>query len=347
VAGFNTDDGFLIGSGFWRRSYGFRKEPFASDNRISGVYAPQGGAYQIRYHGEIVDLFGNADLVLNAELVNPTLNNFFGLGNNTIVDKTKPIEYYRTRFNHFAFQAFYRKRYFDKVSVYAGPMYYYYSYNPEDNEGKILTNPALVGLDPESVTSNKNYLGGKIGIDINNLNSELFPTRGIHWTNEFSSLSSVSKTGGSVTKFTSDMAVYASLSSPDWLVAVLRLGGGHIFNENFEYFQALNLGANNFLRGFRKNRFSGSSLAYGSIELRAKVFTSKWYILPGDFGLVGFNDIGRVWLKSESSRRWHNAYGGGLYYVPFNMVMVSATMGFSKEENLFNFSIGTKLNITF
>jgi hypothetical protein len=294
-----------------------------------------------------VSLFGNADLVLHAELVNPTLNNFFGLGNNTVIDKAKPVEYYRTRFNHFALQALYRKRYFDKVSIYGGPMYYYYSYNPEDNKGKILTNPTLIGLDSLSVMSNKNYLGGKIGININNLNSELFPTRGINWTNEFSTLSSVSKNGGAVTKFTSDMVVYASLSSPDWLVAVLRMGGGHIFNKNFEYFQALNLGANNFLRGFRKNRFSGNSLAYGSIELRAKLFTSKWYILPGDFGIVGFNDIGRVWLNNEASNRWHNTYGGGLYYVPFNMVMVSATMGFSKEENLFNFSIGTKLNITF
>ncbi len=143
------------------------------------------------------------------------------------------------------------------------------------------------------------------------------------------------------------MAVYASLNSPARVVAVLRLGGGHIFSKNFEYFQALNLGANNFLRGFRKNRFSGSSLAYGSLELRVKLLTSKWYILPGDFGVIAFNDIGRVWMTNEMSRRWHNAYGGGVYYVPFNMVIVSATMGFSKEETLFNFSIGTKLNITF
>lgn len=347
VAGFNTDDGVLLGSGFWRRTFGFRKEPFASDNRLSAMYASQGGAYQVRYHGEIIDLFGNADLVLNSELVNPTLNNFFGLGNNTVINKSRSVEFYRTRFNHFSVQAFYRKRYFDKVSLYGGPMFYYYSYNPADNKGKILTRPSLIGLDSLSVISNKAYLGAKIGIDINNLNSELFPTRGIHWTTEFSSLSGISKKGSSVTKFTSDMVVYASLSSPSWLVAVLRLGGGHIFNKNFEYFQALNLGANNFLRGFRKNRFSGSSLAYGSIELRGKLFTSKWYILPGDFGLVAFNEIGRVWLKNESSRRWHNSYGGGIYYVPFNMVIVSATMAFSKEENLFNFSIGTKLNITF
>ena len=347
AAGFNTDDGVLLGTSFWRRTYGFRKEPFASDNRITAMYAPQGGAFQVRYHGEVVGLFGDADLVMNGELVNPTLNNFFGLGNNTVIDKTKPVEFYRTRFNHFAFQAFYRKRYFDKVSVYIGPMFYNYSYNEKDNSGKILTRPTLIGLDSLSVVTNKNYFGAKVGIDINNLNSELFPTRGIHWTTEFSSLNKVSKEGGSVTKLTSDMAVYASLNSEARLVAVLRLGGGHIFNKNFEYFQALNLGANNFLRGFRKNRFSGSSLAYGSMELRIKLFTSKWYILPGDFGLIGFNDIGRVWMPNESSKRWHNAYGGGVYYVPFNMVIVSATMGFSKEENLFNFSIGTKLNITF
>jgi hypothetical protein len=81
--------------------------------------------------------------------------------------------------------------------------------------------------------------------------------------------------------------------------------------------------------------------------MRVKLLTSKWYILPGDFGVIAFNDIGRVWMTNEHSRRWHNAYGGGFYYVPFNMVIVSATMAFSKEENLFNFSIGTKLNITF
>ena len=347
VAGFNTDDGPLLGFGYWRRTFGFRKEPFASDNRIAAIYAPQGGAYQVRYHGEIVNLFGKADLVLDARFINPTLNNFFGLGNNTVIDEGKPIEFYRVRFNDLGLQALYRRRYFDKVNVYAGPMFYYYSYNTQDNTDKILTRPGSIGLDSLSIVSNKTYAGIKIGVDINNLNSELFPTRGIHWTTEFSSLAALSKNGRSVTKLTSDMAVYASLNSPSWLVAVLRLGGGHIFDRSFEYFQALNLGANNFLRGFRKNRFSGSSLAYGSLEMRVKLFTSKWYILPGDFGLIAFNDIGRVWMKNETSKRWHNAYGGGVYYVPFNMVIVSATMGFSKEENLFSFSIGTKLNITF
>lgn len=347
VAGFNTDDGVLLGLGFSRRTYGFRKEPFASDNRVSAMYAPQDGAYQVKYLGTVVGLIGKADLVMGGELVNPTLNNFFGLGNNTVIDESKPVEYYRTRYNHLAMQALYRRRFFDKVSFYAGPMFYYYWYNEEDNKNKILTDPNVLTLDSLSIVASKTYMGAKLGMDINNLNSDLFPTRGIHWTTEFSTLSPLTKYGRTVAKLTSDMAVYASLNSPARVVAVLRFGGGHIFTKNFEYFQALNLGANNFLRGFRKNRFSGSSLAYGSVELRVKLLTSKWYILPGDYGLIGFNDVGRVWMKDESSRRWHNAFGGGVYYVPFNMVIVSATMGFSNEESLLNFSIGTKLNITF
>jgi outer membrane protein assembly factor BamA len=141
--------------------------------------------------------------------------------------------------------------------------------------------------------------------------------------------------------------VYASISQAANFIALARLGGGHIFSKNFEYFQALNLGQNNFLRGFRKTRFSGSSLAYNSLEARIKLVNVKSYLFPGTLGLVLFNDVGRVWLKNESSHTWHDAFGGGFYFIPFKMVIISATIAFSKEETLFNFSAGTKLNLTF
>jgi len=242
-----------------------------------------------------------------------------------------------------------RKKYFDKVGIYIGPTFFHYWNNYEDNADKVLgTLTRNHILDSTTTYSNKFYLGGKFIIDLNNLNSELFPTRGIRWINELNYQAGLTGNSKSTTRVTSDMSVFASLSSPARTVAVLRLGGGHIFSDDFEYFQALTLGANNFLRGFRKNRFSGQSLAYGSLEIRQKLFTSKWYIIPGDFGLVLFNDLGRVWHPAdEPNNRWHYAYGGGLYYVPFNMVIVSGTMGYSKEERLFNFSVGTKFNITF
>jgi hypothetical protein len=343
---YNTDDGPFIGMGYWRKTHGFRKLPFATENRFSAAYAFR-GAFKIKYQGEFNHIMRATDLVIHSEYISPALNNFFGLGNNTQIDKNKSTRYYLARYKYIETSVMFRKKPFHLLSLMAGPYFYHYWNNPEDNKEKILEYPSLAGLDSAEVYTNKSYLGVKLAAEVNNLNSELFPTRGMQWNTEFSYLAGLTGKSNPVAKLTSDMVVYASLSSPPTVVTVIRLGGGHIFNKNFEYFQALNLGANNFLRGFRKNRFTGSSLAYGSLEMRIKLFTSKWYILPGDFGILGFGDAGRVWMKNESSGRWHTALGGGIYYVPFNMVLVSASIAYSKEEALFNFSAGTRINITF
>jgi hypothetical protein len=346
MAGFNTDDGLFVGAGFWRKTFGFRKEPFATENRFAATYAFR-GALKFRYQGEFNHVFRNIDIVAKAEYADPALNNFFGLGNNTELDSEKNMGYYRARYNYMDATLLFRKKIFNVLSVMGGPWFYRYWNNPKNNIGKILEMPSVVGLDSSEVYTSKSYLGAKLIAEVNNINNELFPTRGMQWNTELSFLSGVTGSANAVTRLVSDMTVYASLSSPATVVTVIRVGGGHIFNDNFEYFQALNLGANNYLRGFRKNRFAGSSLAYGSLEMRVKLFSSKWYILPGDFGVLGFGDAGRVWMKNMPSRRWHTAIGGGIYYVPFNMVLVSASLAYSKEATLFNFSVGTKINITF
>jgi hypothetical protein len=143
------------------------------------------------------------------------------------------------------------------------------------------------------------------------------------------------------------MVIYASIKDPSSVGAVFRFGGGHIFSKQYEYFQALSLGADNVLRGYRKNRFSGSGTAYGSAELRVKLFKSQSYLLPGDVGVMGFYDIGKVWQYGQSSQKWHGAYGGGLYYIPYSLIMVSATMGVSPEDHIFNFTLGTKFKLVF
>jgi hemolysin activation/secretion protein len=128
---------------------------------------------------------------------------------------------------------------------------------------------------------------------------------------------------------------------------VLKVGGSRILSKNYEYFQALNFGANNDLKGFRKNRFAGNSTFYSGIEMRVKLFDVNSFILPGTLGLTGFYDIGRVWLKNESSKAWHGGYGAGFYFIPFNLFVISASAGFSENEKMLNFSIGAKVNITY
>ncbi|MBV9961855.1 MAG: BamA/TamA family outer membrane protein [Parafilimonas sp.] len=345
--GYNPDDGFLAGIGFLRRTYGFRKEPFATEQRLTTLHAFSTRAYRINYQGEFNDVIGRTDLLVNASFVDPTLNNFFGFGNETKIADSLSLDYYRVRYRYIEADVLFRKRVGSVLSILAGPTVFHYWNEPNDNNNKILSSPSVIGLDSADVYSKKTYVGGKIAIVVNNLDNVLLPTRGIDWVTEFTSLGGASKTSQPYTSLRTDMAVHAALTDPAKVVAVLRVGAGKILSRNYEYFQTLNLGANNFLRGFRKDRFSGTSLLYGSLEMRVKLFTSRSYVLPGDVGVIGFNDLGRVWLRGEHSERWHDAYGGGFYYAAYNFVLLSATMAFSKEDHVFNFTLGTKFNLTF
>ncbi len=345
--GFNEEDRFLVGIGFSRRTFGFRKEPYATDQKLVTLYAPHEGAYQLRYEGIYNKIIFKNDLVIHSQLTNPTLNNFFGFGNESSYDKRKPLQYYRVRYKFIETDLLVRKRFNNVLSFSVGPSFYRYWSRYDDNDKRILGNPSLIGIDSASVYGVKQFIGGKAKIDISYINNEIFPTRGITWFSEFTSLRGFNINTHALTKLTSDMTIYASIKDPGNVGAVFRFGGGHIFSKHYEYFQALSLGGNNYLRGYRKNRFSGSSIAYANAELRVKLFKSQSYILPGDVGVMGFYDIGRVWQRGEISKKWHGSYGGGLYYVPYSLVMLSCTVGFSPEDKLFNFTLGTKFKLTF
>jgi outer membrane protein assembly factor BamA len=142
------------------------------------------------------------------------------------------------------------------------------------------------------------------------------------------------------------MTIYASLTDPAKLIGVVSFGGSRIFSKSFEFFQAVDIGNNN-LHGFRANRYLGKSSLYGSTELRYRLFNLKSYLIPGPVGLTGFFDIGRVWLDGEDSKVWRKAYGGGFYFIPFNKFMVTGSVGFSGNENMFNFVLGTKINLSY
>ncbi len=347
LIGYNQDDKFLLGTGIVKRTYGFRKEPYSTEQKLSALYAFNRGSYRINYQGEFNHALGNTDLLVNASLVNPVLNNFFGFGNETVIDKTQHPDFYTVRYKYLDGEVLFRKRFNNILHISGGPVFNHYWDKYENNKDRILGKPGLLGLDSSNVYERKTYMGGKLLILVNNLDNVLMPTRGINWTTEFTALGGLTPGSKPFTSIRSDMAIHASLSDPARLVTVVRIGGGHIFSKNYEYFQTMNLGANNFLRGFRKNRFSGTSLFYASVELRVKLFESKSYLLPGAVGLIGFNEIGKVWLKGEKSSIWHDSYGGGFYYAAYNFALVSATIGYSKEDKIFNFSIGTKFNITF
>ncbi len=342
---YNSDLGTTLGIGFSKRTHGFRNLPYASDQNFSALYS-FAGAYQFYYKGEFNHITRNLDVLLQANSVNPGLHNFFGLGNKSKIDESKNDNFYRTRYKVVEIDALFRRRFFNNLHLMFGPYYYQYSNNYKFNSNNVLAKPQLVGLDSANIFTKKTYVGGKATIHLDNRNSEVFPTRGIHWDNEFLYAAGIKGGSKNFSRISSEMTVYVSRNNPAKLVAVLKFGTARILSKHFEFFQALTLGNNNLL-GFRNNRYQGSSASYASVELRLKLFDLDSYTLAGPFGLTGFYETGRVKLKEESSKGLHSAFGGGFYFVPFNLFVISASAGFSESDRVVNFSIGTKVNITY
>ncbi|MCD6063440.1 MAG: metallophosphoesterase [Flavipsychrobacter sp.] len=345
-AGINEDDGFLLGVGIERVRRGFRD---STNHKLWGLVAVGNQAFQLRYKGDFVNFYRNWDLQANAEYVNPVLSYFFGLGNESFRDESKPIDFYRARYNYGAVDLLLKKRFLNRgvMSLAAGPTFFSYKNNAKENEDRVLETPSVVGLDSFSVNEPKSYAGGKLVFNIDNLFQELWPKKGLEWKTELTMLQPLNSAAMPFSSVRSDLTLYATLSHPSNLIAVIRAGGGQILSDSFEYFQAFSLGAHNYLRGFRKNRFAGSSMAYGTLELRWKLFDFNAYVVKGQFGLVGFEELGRVWMRDEVSDKWHNSYGGGIYFTPFNMVVVSAVVAMSPEDTLWSFGVGKRINIIF
>lgn len=88
--------------------------------------------------------------------------------------------------------------------------------------------------------------------------------------------------------------------------------GGHRVWGDFPFFEAAFLGGPETLRGYTYQRFAGDAAAWGAAELRLKLL-SYGFFLPGDIGVLGLADAGRVWLEGEAAESWHTAVGGGVW----------------------------------
>jgi outer membrane protein assembly factor BamA len=146
-------------------------------------------------------------------------------------------------------------------------------------------------------------------------------------------LSGLNKFSNDVTQVRTDLAFYTSFSPKANFVFTVRFGGGYNFGK-FEFFQAQYLGGTENLRGYRKNRFAGKSMAFNNVEMRLKLANFRTYLFPGSIGLLVFNDVGRVWADNDNTGKWHTGYGAGLWFSPLSRFVITASYTVSKEDKL-------------
>jgi hemolysin activation/secretion protein len=134
----------------------------------------------------------------------------------------------------------------------------------------------------------------------------------------------------SFAQFTPHFELYKSFDAASNFVLAEKLGGGITVGKT-TYYQSMFLGGEEHMIGYKENRFAGQHMFYNNLETRIKLSGLLPYILPGQFGVTGFYDIGRVWIRQEKSATWHNGFGAGAYFSPADMALVHVKAGYSKE----------------
>jgi outer membrane translocation and assembly module TamA len=73
-------------------------------------------------------------------------------------------------------------------------------------------------------------------------------------------------------------------------------------------------------------------MLFNNAEIRLKLAEFNTYLFPGSLGILLFNDVGRVWVENEDSRRWQHGYGAGIWLAPISRWVVTASVARSREE---------------
>ena len=331
--GFNKDDGFIIGAGFkFTKQEGFRKFPYANTQQLMAGYAFSSGAYRMRYMGEWIRAIGKADFTLQAVIRAPNTMNFFGIGNETGFDKTGDYKtYYRTRFSTYRVEPALRWRKGLVSSISIAPSLYYYTYDKDDNKGRFINNTSLIGsYDSTTIEEEKLHIGIAFNYERDKRSNKVFAKWGHYINIRLQAYEGIGDFAKSYAQLITEMAFYKSLNPASSIVLAERMGGIAGIGEA-AFYQSAFLGGHENLLGYPQYRFAGLHSFYNNLELRIKLADIASYIVPGQFGISGFWDIGRVWEKHDNSGKWHNGAGGGIYFAPASVFALSFVVGYSNE----------------
>jgi hypothetical protein len=334
TAAYNIDDGVYLGGQLEVIRQRFRKEPYGIRQYVSGSFALKTGAFRFRYEGDWIKAIGNQDLLVRADIRAPVnVTNFFGVGNTTTFDKDRQRRdlYYRTRYNYVDASVLLRRQLQSWFRINYGGSFQYYKVDPEDNQDRFISDFAQNGLNPETIYKERLFAGAHLKLDINSKNNAIIPTRGFVMDVNLRPLAGLNEYSHNLLRADIDMRVYASVYNMPRLVIATRLGWGKNYGK-FEFPQAYYLGGTENLRGYRRDRFAGRTRLYNNFEVRYRLADFSTYLFPGSFGVLAFNDIGRVWADGEHSTDWKVGNGVGVWLAPIKRFVIAAHFARSKEE---------------
>jgi hypothetical protein len=330
------DVGLAIGGSLTRTNYGFRTEPFASEQTIAAGWSFGASSAKAQYDGTFHRPASSLGYAVRAFASGIEQLNYFGFGNDT---REQPRSLYHSRQTVYSAAPALDFVFSPRLSLSAGPEIRYVTSGQA--AGSLLAQEQPYGTGDFGLVS----LRGGLRLDTRRVATAALMTSAAAEEGETPDLVpgravlavvsgfatppawDVKETYGGV-----DGSIAGSVSGAHLQLAA-RVGGQRRFG-TYPWFDAASLGSSTD-RGYRSHRFAGDSSLYGNVEVRAYMGPPRFEsIFPIRFGVVGFVDVGRVWLEGENSQKWHPSAGGGVLAKPVGTAIVLRAVVADGDEGI-------------
>ena len=299
-------------------------------HQIGILYSTSTDGFKFIFSGHYPKSIGSLDARVKLAYQNENFTtNYFGLGNesdNSNAYSDKSYDHNRIFQQIYVGDILLEKTLGESCIFYAGPKFEMRHIHAK-SEG-ILTD--LFGSS-NPIYQRSNFIGLQAGLKFDHVDDEIFARKGIRFNLESQYLEGLSDVESNKISLTSSLITYYSLDHEQNIVFSNRLSTGFNFGQKSLFYHLRQLGGQNGLRGFRNERFTGNSLLVYNADLRIQLFKS--FIANSAIGIFTGFDVGRVWTNIGNSDKWHNSYGGGIWFKPFNISLMKLSYFKSVEED--------------
>ncbi len=335
VIGYNPDDGVRVGPMTILAIDGFHRNPFSSSHTLSGGYYSATNGFELGYRGEFASVLGKYHALIDARYTSPDFTvNFFGFGNNTENNQDElSFDYNRVKLSTYSVSVGVAKNgrlgsFFEYIATFEG-------IRIDDTPNRFITLEA--DLQDSEAFDRKWFAGVDGTYRYESYDVVLNPTSGMKFEINVGARMNVDDTDRTFGYIKPHLSFYNALTRNRKLVLKTAAQGQFNLGENFEFYQAAQLGDENLLRGYRTERFSGKSSLAGSVDIRYSFDKFKTPILPLQIGIFTGADTGRVWVSgNETSDQWNSDYGGGFW--------INSANSINGTFNLFTGEDGTRFS---
>lgn len=296
-----ADVGVFTGAEFTHIRFGFGKTPYARQTKARLGYAV--GADALLAEGSVTwrEVHADRGIRIAARASGLDVLHFYGYGNETA---NGPRDHFAVRQQQYRLNASVVQGIAPGWTVSVGPTLGFTTTQLPDGSFIAAARPYGIG-DIGQVG-----LRGRLSADTRDRPAA--PSRGYNLRLEGNLYPGIWDLRGAYAELHGTASVVNTLSLPTHPVLALRLGGKKVWGDA-PLHDAAFLGGVATVRGYAEQRFAGDAAAYGNAELRVPI-GKFFFVLPGDFGVYGIAEGGRVWSDDESSSTWHGASGGGFWF---------------------------------